>query len=92
MDIPFWIYFVVMGIITSAYMVVRTGKEEKLIEEELIEREGDIYMQRLEQEREGKKESEQSLGVSYNHVLQNRRGCPKKGFIHLKGRPLFTII
>ncbi|HEY4549920.1 MAG TPA: sporulation YhaL family protein [Bacillus sp. (in: firmicutes)] len=63
MDIPFWIYFVVMGIITSAYMVVRTGKEEKLIEEEMIEREGDIYMQRLEQEREGKKESEESLGV-----------------------------
>ena len=62
MDIPFWIYFVVMGIITSAYMVVRTGKEEKLIEEEMIEREGDIYMQRLEQEREGKKESEKSLG------------------------------
>ena len=63
MDIPFWIYFVVMGIITSAYMVVRTGKEEKLVEEEMIEREGDIYMQRLEQEREGKKESEESLGV-----------------------------
>ena len=63
MDVPFWIYFVVMGIITSAYMVVRTGKEEKLIEEEMIEREGDIYMQRLEQEREGKKESEKTLGV-----------------------------
>ena len=44
-------------------MVVRTGKEEKLIEEEMIKREGDIYMKRLEQEREGKKESEKSLGV-----------------------------
>ena len=63
MDIPFWVYFVVMGIILSAYMVVRTGKEEKIIEEEMIEREGDIYMQRLEQEREGKKESEKSLGM-----------------------------
>ena len=63
MDIPFWIYFVVMGIILSAYMVVRTGKEEKLMEDEMIEREGDIYMKRLEQEREGKKESEKSLGV-----------------------------
>jgi sporulation protein YhaL len=63
MDIPFWVYFVVIGIILSAYMVVRTGKEEKIIEEEIIEREGDIYMKRLEQEREGKKESEKSLGV-----------------------------
>lgn len=63
MDIPFWIYFVVMGIFLSAYMVVRTGKEEKLMEDEIIEREGDVYMKRLEQEREGKKESEKSLGV-----------------------------
>ena len=63
LDIPFWIYFVVLGILISAYMVVRTGKEEKLIEEEIIEREGDIYMKRLEQEREGKEESEKSLGV-----------------------------
>ena len=63
MDIPFWVYFVVMGIISSAYMVVRTGKEEKLIEDEMIEREGEIYMKRLEQEREGKRDSEKSLGV-----------------------------
>jgi Sporulation protein YhaL len=63
LDIPFWIYFVVMGIILSAYMVIRTGKEEKLVEDEMIEREGDIYMKRLEQEREEKRESEKSLGM-----------------------------
>lgn len=63
MDIPFWVYFVVMGIILSAYMVVRTGKEEKRMEDEIIEREGEIYMKRLEQEREEKEKTQKSLGV-----------------------------
>ena len=49
MDIPFWMYFVVMGIMISGYMVVKTGKDEKKIEDEIIEREGEVYMKRLEQ-------------------------------------------
>ncbi|WP_084786957.1 sporulation YhaL family protein [Bacillus tuaregi] len=56
MDIPIWIYFVVAGIIISAYMVVRTGREERMIENEIIEREGEIYMERLEKEREEKQQ------------------------------------
>ena len=48
MDIPFWMYFVVMGIMISGYMVVKTGKDEKKIEDEIIEREGEVYMKRLE--------------------------------------------
>ena len=64
MDIPFWMYFVVMGIIFSAYMVVRTGKEEQRIENEIIEREGEVYMKRLEEERKEKKTEEKSLGGS----------------------------
>ncbi len=55
-DIPIWIYFVVAGIIISAYMVVRTGREERMIENEIIEREGEIYMERLEKEREEKQQ------------------------------------
>lgn len=61
-DIPFWIYFVVAGIILSAYMVIRTGREERMIEEEIIEREGEIYMERLEKEREEKKKTQNSAG------------------------------
>ncbi|WP_338451327.1 sporulation YhaL family protein [Niallia oryzisoli] len=61
-DIPFWIYFVVAGIILSAYMVIRTGREERMIEEEIIEKEGEIYMQRLEREREEKKNTQNSAG------------------------------
>lgn len=47
----------------SGYMVVKTGKDEKKIEDEIIEREGEVYMKRLEQEREEKKTEEKSLGV-----------------------------
>ncbi|MBB6443465.1 sporulation YhaL family protein [Bacillus benzoevorans] len=58
MDLPFWIYFVVAGIMTSAYMVIKTGREDRRVEEEIIEREGQIYMERLEKKRSEKKEME----------------------------------
>lgn len=63
MDLPFWIYFVVVGIMISAYMVIKTGREERRVEEEIIEREGQIYMERLEKKRSEKKEMDQSLGA-----------------------------
>lgn len=50
------------GIMISAYMVIKTGKEERRVEEEIIEREGQVYMERLEKER-SKKKIEQSLGA-----------------------------
>lgn len=63
MDIPLWVYFVVIGIIISAYMVIRTGKEERRIEEEIIEKEGEVYIERLEKERLEKQNANQSLGA-----------------------------
>lgn len=51
MMIPLWIYFAFAGIIISAYMVIKTGKEERRIEKESIELEGKVYMDRLERER-----------------------------------------
>lgn len=63
MDIPFWMYAVVVGIMISAYMVIRTGREEKRIEEDVIEKEGEVFMKRLEEKREEKKKSQNSLGV-----------------------------
>jgi len=49
--IPIWVYFVVAGIMISAYMALRTGREEREEEMQSIEREGEIYMKRLERER-----------------------------------------
>ncbi|KON89538.1 SigE-dependent sporulation protein [Sporosarcina globispora] len=60
--IPIWIYFVAAGIVVSAYMAVKTGREEKMVEHDSIEREGEIYMKRLEREKEERKSAQQSAG------------------------------
>jgi hypothetical protein len=51
LTIPFWIYAVVAGIIVSAWMAIKTGREERKLEMEEIEREGEIYMKRMEKEK-----------------------------------------
>lgn len=56
MTIPIWIYAVVAGIVISALMAIKTGREEWQLEMENIEREGEIYMKRLEKEKEMRKE------------------------------------
>jgi hypothetical protein len=66
MTIPFWVYFVVAGILMSAFMAIKTGKEERIMEQENIQREGEIYMERLEKEKEERKqdvEDVQSVGL-----------------------------
>lgn len=56
MTIPIWIYAVVVGIVVSALMAIKTGREERKLELENIEREGEIYIKRLEREKELKEE------------------------------------
>lgn len=56
MTIPIWIYAVVVGIVISALMAIKTGREEREVEMESIEREGEIYIQRLEREKELREE------------------------------------
>ena len=60
--IQIWVYFVAAGIVVSAYMAVTTGGEEKKVEQDSIEREGEIYMKRLEREKEDRKSAQQSAG------------------------------
>lgn len=52
MTIPIWVYAVVVGIAISALMAIKTGREERKLEMENIEKEGEIYLTRLEQEKE----------------------------------------
>nr|WP_263328419.1 sporulation YhaL family protein [Neobacillus sp. Marseille-Q6967] len=59
MTIPIWVYAVVAGIIISALMAIKTGREERLMEMENIEKEGEIYITRLEREKE-KREMERA--------------------------------
>lgn len=57
MSIPIWVIAVAAGIVFSAFMAVKTGKEEREKELESIELEGELYMKRLEQEREQREKS-----------------------------------
>ena len=52
MDVPIWVIIVAAGIIVSAIMAIKAGKEERQVEMEMIEQEGEVYMERLEKEKE----------------------------------------
>jgi malate/lactate dehydrogenase len=52
--VPLWVYFVVAGIFISAMMALRTGRKEREEEMQSIEREGEIYMKRVERARDGR--------------------------------------
>lgn len=57
MSIPIWVIAVTAGIVFSAFMAVKTGKTEREEEMESIEREGELYMKRLEREKEQRENS-----------------------------------
>ncbi|MBM7586424.1 high-affinity Fe2+/Pb2+ permease [Bacillus pakistanensis] len=52
MTLPIWMYFIVAGIFVSAFMTLRAAKEERETENEWIEKEGEVYIKRIEDERE----------------------------------------
>ncbi|WP_245805794.1 sporulation YhaL family protein [Bacillus alkalicellulosilyticus] len=52
---PLWVYIAVLGIIYSGFMMVKYTLEDKDIDKEFIEKEGEIYMERIETERQRKK-------------------------------------
>jgi Na+/glutamate symporter len=61
LSIPIWVYAVVVGIVISALMAIKTGREERLLEQETIQKEGEIYMERLKREK-GLREEENMQG------------------------------
>ncbi|WP_078381560.1 sporulation YhaL family protein [Sutcliffiella halmapala] len=52
---PWWMLLVVIGICFSAYMTLRTAKEDREVETVIIEKEGQVYMDRIQEEREKRK-------------------------------------
>ncbi|KOS29274.1 SigE-dependent sporulation protein [Bacillus anthracis] len=50
--LPWWVYLVIVGIVLSGYMVLYTSKKEQEMDNEYIEKEGEVYMKRLAEERE----------------------------------------
>ena len=54
LGIPLWVILVLGGIAISAFMAVKTGREDRAVENEIIEREGEVYMKRLAEEKKRK--------------------------------------
>lgn len=58
MSLPFWVYIVVVGILFSAFMAVKTAREEQREEKEWAEQEGKVYLERVEEERKRRQKAE----------------------------------
>lgn len=53
--IPVWMYFIIAGIIFSGYKVIEGVLEDKRADYEHIKREGEVFIQRMEEERKRRK-------------------------------------
>lgn len=69
---PWWVYLCIVGIIFSAYKLVAAAKEEEKVDQAFIEKEGQIYMERMEKERE-RRSSQQHEEENQNHSIADRK-------------------
>lgn len=60
LNIPWWVIVIILFICFSGYMAFRARQAERRIEQKFIEREGEIYMERIRQERERRRRQQQS--------------------------------
>ncbi|MBS4218131.1 sporulation YhaL family protein [Bacillus sp. FJAT-49711] len=56
MSLPIWVYVVILGIFTSAFMAIKTARADKELETEWIEKEGQVYIERMEKEKEQRRQ------------------------------------
>ncbi|WLR42838.1 sporulation YhaL family protein [Bacillus carboniphilus] len=63
LTLPWWVYFCIVGILFSGYMAFTNFKKEQEIDEAFIEKEGEIYIERMEKEREQRKKKAQTKGA-----------------------------
>ncbi|MEC5423701.1 sporulation YhaL family protein [Virgibacillus sp. C22-A2] len=59
--VPWWVLMMIIFIFLSGYMALRAMRAERLLEQQFIEREGRVYMDRLEAERELKQGRKQQI-------------------------------
>lgn len=52
--VPLWVFIVIVMIFFSGYMAFRTMQAERKLDEHFIEKEGQIYIDRMREEKERK--------------------------------------
>lgn len=53
--IPWWVFFVAAGIIFSGYKAVQGMLEDRRVDQKHIEQEGQVYLERIEEEKQKRK-------------------------------------
>lgn len=60
LGIPWWVYICIVSIFLSGYMAVRAMIAERELDKQFIEREGNVYLERIEAERASKQQHHSS--------------------------------
>ncbi|MDF2910307.1 MAG: signal peptidase [Sporolactobacillus laevolacticus] len=56
-SIAWWVYLVVAGIIFSGYQAFSISRQDKEVDEEWVEQQGNVYMKRLDAEKKRRQSS-----------------------------------
>lgn len=49
---PWWVYFLLVGVLYSGYMALKYYMEDKQVDKEFIAREGEVFIHRMNEERQ----------------------------------------
>ena len=49
--VPWWVFILILLIFLSGFMAFRAMRAEKMLEQQFIEREGEIYIERMNEEK-----------------------------------------
>nr|WP_139343366.1 sporulation YhaL family protein [Virgibacillus siamensis] len=60
LGVPWWVFLMIIFIFISGYMAFRAMRAERELEYQFIEKEGKVYMDRLEELREEKSSKERN--------------------------------
>jgi hypothetical protein len=58
LGMPWWVFMMILFIFFSGYMAFRAMRAERELENHYIEREGQVYIERMEEEREERHKKE----------------------------------
>ena len=63
---PWWVYVVMIGIVVSGYFSLKYTLEDKRYEQEWIESEGKVYLERMEAEKERRNHMKEAVSKAKN--------------------------
>ncbi|MFG6149536.1 sporulation YhaL family protein [Halobacillus sp. B23F22_1] len=61
LGLPVWVFLCIIFIFLSGYMAYRAMKAEQKVEQQFIEKEGRVYLSRMEEEREKRSKQNDQL-------------------------------